>query len=285
MKKNVFVLAVFFSLMFIGSVSAVCNLGVSLLNQDPYPAVQGDYLKLVFQVTGLQDPSCTEVYFELENNYPISFDPGVNSKVQIKGGTFTQNFKSSLTVPYKVRVDPNAVDGDNEITVRYGVGPGSEGYYTKKFNISVEDARTDFEIFLKNYNPATKTMTLEVLNTGKKDVEALTLEIKKGDNINLLGPSVNVIGSLDSNDFTTADFEGELSNGSLPIEIRYTDAAGIRRDTNKTISINVDPFIEKASSQKGGFSSWTFFLIIAILIIAYFFYRRRKKRRHLEHRR
>ena len=283
MKKSQLLFSILLAIVSISFVSASCNLGVSLLNQDPYPAVQGEYVKLVFQVSGLQDPSCNNVYFELIDNYPISFDPGANPRVQVKGGTFTQDFKSTLTVPYKVRVDPDAIDGDNEITVRYGQLASGIDSYVKKFNISVEDARTTFEIFLKDYDPATQVMTLEILNTGKKNVEALTLEIKDPGNSIIKGPDTNVIGSLDSNDFTTADFDTELSNGSLDLEIKYTDDSGIRRTTNQTVPINVQPFLDKAQSQKSGFSIWTILIVVAGLVVAFYFYRRYKKKKMHHH--
>ena len=47
-------LALFGMLLITGLVSASCVLDTTLLNQDPYPAVPGDYVNLVFQVTGLQ---------------------------------------------------------------------------------------------------------------------------------------------------------------------------------------------------------------------------------------
>ena len=54
MKKSLmFGFAFAFILFSISGVFAgVCDLDVSLINQDPYPAIQGDYVKLVFQVDG-----------------------------------------------------------------------------------------------------------------------------------------------------------------------------------------------------------------------------------------
>jgi len=77
MKKGVLTificLAILFSFSSLTFVSAEgCNLDVSLINQDPYPATPGDYVKLVFQVNGVSNPQCGTVEFELLEQYPLS---------------------------------------------------------------------------------------------------------------------------------------------------------------------------------------------------------------------
>src|SRR3989338_9175616 len=79
--------------------ATACFLNVSLINQDPYPAVPGDYVKIVFQITGTENPECESVFFELLSEYPISFDPNTTSKIQIKGGTFTKDYSPYFMVP------------------------------------------------------------------------------------------------------------------------------------------------------------------------------------------
>ena len=54
----------------------LCDLDVTLLNQDPYPAVPGDYVKLVFQLEGIDDTDCNDITFNLLADYPIEFNPG-----------------------------------------------------------------------------------------------------------------------------------------------------------------------------------------------------------------
>ncbi|MEK6850524.1 MAG: hypothetical protein AABX85_03040 [Nanoarchaeota archaeon] len=51
-----------------------CSPTVTLLNQDPYPVIPGEYVKLVFQIEGLANSECGKVYFELIEDYPMKFD-------------------------------------------------------------------------------------------------------------------------------------------------------------------------------------------------------------------
>ena len=95
MKKEV--LPIIFALFLISIISAeTCNLEVSLLNQDPYPAIPGEYVEVVFQIEGIANAECGTVYFELLENYPIQFDPNTNGRVTIESGTYKKDFSSFL---------------------------------------------------------------------------------------------------------------------------------------------------------------------------------------------
>jgi len=160
-------LIIIMAILLIGNVSAICDLNVLLLNQDPYPAVQGDYVKLVFQVQGVQSSECKDVSFSFIPEYPFSLDPGVEATTKIEGGTFTKNYNSFYMIPYRVRVDENAVDGNNTVWVRYTTGTSDSASILTNFSIEVRELKTSFEIFVKDYNPLTNILTLEILNSGK----------------------------------------------------------------------------------------------------------------------
>lgn len=91
-----------------------------MINQDPYPAVPGDYVKLVFQVTGTSEKDCGQIFIELLEKYSISFDPGVTHIVEATGGTYARDYNSYLIAPFKVKVNEEALDGGNRIEVAYG---------------------------------------------------------------------------------------------------------------------------------------------------------------------
>ncbi len=281
MKKRLIVAFLLTVLVFPTLVSAACNLEASLINQDPYPAVPGDYVRLLFQLKGLEDPSCENIYFELVEEYPVSFDPGVDSVTNVRAGTFTKNFNSYLMMPYKVRIDADALDGDTPFEVRYASTSLSTSipatFYSSEFNLNIQDVKSDFEIFVKEYKPSTNVLTFEILNIGETDIEALTIEIIPQDGIVVKGASRNIIGSLDSNDFTTADFEAKPSKGEIDLIIYYTDSINVRRSINKTVMFDPEPF---EGRNNGESSNTTTYLILLVIIgsIGYYFYRRHKKK-------
>jgi hypothetical protein len=272
MKKSlilIIALGMFLSLTFISA----CQLSPQLISQDPYPAVPGDYVKLVFQVTGIQDPTCGNITFQLDPQYPISFDPGMSSLFSLLGGSYATNYNNYLTIPYNVRVDQNAVDGNSTLEFDYRAN-GASGPVANFFNLSVQDVRSSFQVFVKNYDYSTNDITFEVLNIGKNDVDSLTVTIPPGqNNVTVSGPNTNVIGSLSSNDFTTADFTMLPKKANIQMTLSYNDITGVRRSVNTTVYFDPTEFPRPTPSYTG-------LIIIVVLVIAvvlFIIYRRRKK--------
>lgn len=243
-----------------------CNLGVTLLNQDPYPAVPGDYVKLVFQVDGLAQPDCSDITFNLLEDYPIKFDPGKTGYRFFNKVDYVKDYKSSILIPYEVRIDKNALDGANpvEISVQNKNSPA----ISKTFNLEVKNTIADFEVYVKNYDYSTKDLTLEILNTADVGIEALTVEIPKQNGITIKGPNRIVVGDLDSNEYTTADFEATPKDGNITLDLTYSDSINVRRTVKKQIGFDSSYFVGRAS-EDGKISPEKYIIlgIIAIIII------------------
>ncbi|MCA9487771.1 MAG: hypothetical protein KC516_02305 [Nanoarchaeota archaeon] len=285
MKKEVFVFTLLLTLMIVLSsiVSAAsCDLEVSMINQDPYPAIPGDYVKVVFQVDGVSNPECGQINFELLEQYPLIFDPGQTTKKTIDSGVYHKDFSSFLIAPYKVRIDQNALNGDTPIEVRYGYGTGSGTQFTEQFDLNIEDTRADFEIYVKNYDPISKEITFEILNTAESDIQALTIEIPQQGNINVKGSKTNIVGDLDSNDYTTATFEATPLGGEIMLKISYTDSINERRTLEKTVLFEPEYF-EGRSNGSQKVSIWLYlFIILLIVAVVRHFLRKRKAKKKLQ---
>ena len=281
MKRGRNIFLIIFMLVVISSfATAFCDLDVSMLNQDPYPAIPGEYVKLVFQVDGVDNPECGDINFELIPKYPISFDPTVESKVEIKAGTFVKDYGSFLMVPYQVRVDQDALDGDTPLEITYSAGATGEVSALLQFNLHIEDVLVDFEVYIKDYSLSTKILTLEILNIGDNDVEALTIEIPDQDNIQAKGSNRYIVGDLDSNDYTTAEIEADMEEGDMELIIYYNDEINTRRTVTKSIHFNPLMF-EGRNGESKGFSTSTYILIILVIGYSiYWFYKRRQKKKH-----
>ena len=284
MKKSIitgFILLLsLFSLL--GNVmAATCNIDVSLLNQDPYPAIPGDYVKVVFQIDGLENENCGDVVFGIDEGYPFYLDPGVQNPITINSGTFQKDYSSSSQQPYKLRIDENALDGENPIEISYSTS-ASATMIIQEFNITVEDTRADFEVSVKDYDYATNELTFEILNIEETDVQALTLEIPKQEGIEIKGANRVVVGDLDSNEYTSADFEAILPKGESDIKLNviYTDSINVRREIQKIVSFDSSYFTDRNKDQKS--TPWLLYIVI-IGVIGFFIWRRiRKKKREEE---
>ena len=281
MKKSLmFLFAFAFILVSLNPASAaVCDLDVSLINQDPYPAIPGDYIRLVFQIDGVDNPECGNVQFELLEQYPLKFDPDTKRIYDVDAGIYNKDFNSYLLAPYKVRIDEDALEGDNPIEIQYK-HKGNQVYLSEKFDINIEDSKADFEIYVKDYVVGTGIITFEILNIADSDIEALTIELPSQEGVIVKGAKTNIVGDLDSNEFTTADFEATPQKGDINLKISYSDANNVRRNLEKQIYFEPEYFQGRVSDEKN--NNGIIWVILIALVILYFLYRRHKKKKAMK---
>jgi len=273
MKKSVLVLAIF--LFVVPLISASCELSVQMLNQDPYPAVPGEYVKVVFQMNGTNEPDCGQVFMEVVPAFPFSVESD-STRMTVSSGTYLTGYDSFILNGYKLAVDDSALDGTNKLKLNYGIR--SLSTLSKEFDIEVENPMTDFDVSIQDYDAATDTLTLGIVNIGEKDVEALTIEVLNQDNAYVKGTNKIIIGSLSSNDDTTANLELVPKEGEITVRIEYNDQTNTRRTLEKKVYFTKG-FIESIKNvpQTKGSYYYLFWLVIVILVIyfVYGFYRKK----------
>ncbi len=286
MKKIIFALIFLLAGIFLimNNVSAACNLDAIMVNQDPSTAIPGEYVKVVFQITGVETNDCGNVYFEVTPEFPFSLDDNQSAFYSFKSGLFNVDYKGFFLAPYKIRIDKDAVDGTNKLKAKFSSNSGanSTSVKTKSFDIEIADVRTDFEVSIKDYAPSSDMLTFQILNTGKHNVNALTIDIPKQDNIEVKGSSRNVVGSLDSNDDTTFNFEGTPREGDINLNILYTDQINVRRSLEKTVRFDSSYFANRKKDVKGTNTTLYIVIIVVIILIAWWFRARHKKKKRME---
>jgi hypothetical protein len=252
-----------------------CTLSASLVNQDPYPAIPGESVKLVFQIDGVSNPSCGKVEFTLIESYPIKIEEGTSATTSINSGVFVRNYGDFFLAPYTVIIDKNALDGQSQIEAFLNSDTSSNQIVD--FEINIEDSRADFEVSIQDYVLSEKELTFEILNIAESDVESLTIEIKKQENILLKGSNRNIIGSLDSNEDTTFSFEATPKEGDIILDIYYTDKTGVRRNLEKTVNYDPTYFADRARDQNGA-NTFIYWIIGSIILITLFWWWGRKNK-------
>lgn len=239
-----------------------CDLSVKLINQDPYPAVPGDYVKAVFQLEGMENPECGTVTFALNEKFPFSLDPGVEKSQTFNSGIYQRNYGSFIIIPYKIRVGEEALDGANPLEVSYSSSTTLP--ILKEFEIEIKDIKTDFELSIDDYDATQNKLVFSILNIGKNDVESVVVEVPKQENIEIKGGNKQIIGSLNSNDDTTFSFEAIPTNGDIKLLIYYTDKNGVRRSVDKKVAYDPSYFTNRKRDEK---SSPTYLYVIGALVL------------------
>lgn len=276
-----YVLTSFLIVLLLGFTQAGCVLDVSLVNQDPYPASPGENVKVIFQVTGVNNRECGKVTLNLIEKFPFSLDPSSNALQTIQSGDYIRDYSNSWLVPYTLRIDENAKEGTTNLDVQI-MTSGNVLEVIKSFDIEIEDVQTEFEIHVKDYSKDKQTITLEILNTGNQDVDALSVEIPEQENIQVLGNNKNIIGVLDANEYTTTTFQADAQSGELTFIVKYNDATGIRRTYEEKTLFNSTPFTLKEQNSKKSSGTTTFILLaFALGIGVYWYYKKQKNKKRL----
>jgi len=273
-------LLVVFLLVFIGSVSAACDLDAQFVSQDPYPATPGSYVDAVFQITGL-GKGCTEgASVDLILEYPFSLDES-STKSIASNAYIGKDSLSNWNVLYKIRVDDRALEDEYVFELRYKEGSSVtwEQYEYKKFNITLEKAKTNFELHIQDYKILDKKISFQILNTGNKDIEAVTIEVPKQEHITIKGSNRNIIGSLDANEYASADFEAIPTEGNITLNVYYTDSVDERRMVQKTIYYDPSYFIDSTENIQPKNNTKYFIIAVVIILVGLFFLRRHKKKK------
>lgn len=312
MKKQIlFLIALIFliniiSLVMASDIRNYCYLEASIVNQDPNPAVPGEYVKIIFQLAGVNNSKCNGAKFGLIPEYPFSLDNNDTTRI-LESYIYAPGYKEVWTIPYKIRVDKNAVSGEYELKVRYSEGHSKDWnvYTIKTFNIAIEDSKTSFDAVIQEISGS--EVSIAIANIGKNIANSVIVRIPEQDNFKVIGTSGQMVGNLDAGDYTIITFTiipnmmksiettpqttpPNTSQNKLKVRIDYTDKIGERRTSILEIPFPTVPSMNLTATEnfRAGFqrrqksnvfSKWYFWTILGvILLIGFGFYNKYKKR-------
>ena len=283
----------------------LCSLNVSLINQDPYPTVPDSHVKVVFQVSGVGDSQCEGAKFKLIPKYPFSLDEN-KSWIILEEQTYVSGYKNNWMIPYSLRVDKDALDESAEIEVYYSPGNWKlDSYSTKKFNITVQDSRTNFDAVLQEVSG--NEVSIAIANTGKYTANSVVVRIPEQESYRATGIDGQMVGNLESGDYTIVGFSvspksayQNISRRNMPassqgqaklkFDIYYTDNIGERRIVSMELPLNMNAGNFSSAQRAGNFagrssqtssawySSWlNWIIILGILIAGFIIYKKYPK--------
>lgn len=310
MIKREKIIFMIFLLVFVFSINLInaqeqltaCKLNVSMINQDPYPGVPGEYVKVLLQVSGLENNYCESAKIELVPDYPFSLDKDDPVRI-LEGDTFIAHYDNEWLIPYKLRIDKDALRGENELIVNvYANDLNSNNPIVQRFNIEIEDVRTNFDAVIQEITD--NEISVAIANTGKHTANSVIVRVPNQGDFRVTGTDGQMVGNLDSGDYTIVSFnvvqkrnQEQTDTIYLSLDIDYTDSIGERREVlldlplSSQISgmnaINFAGFNGKTrqgqqQAQTGSLYSQGYFwiIILVIVIILYFIYKKIIKNRH-----
>lgn len=221
------------------------NLEMEVLDTEPVPLQSGEYADIWIRVTNTGDTIAQEPVFEVQDNFP--FTPTGRTEWSPPGGLDRQE---SYTMRVQVKVDENAVFGENDLEIRKSSG-NQNAWVTETIPLEVRtDDRSliindlDFQERVEPGSSAEMIIGLKNLansNFRNIDVSLETSELpistretsrKRVSSIGAENPE-EVSFTLDIDD----DADNELYD--LPITIDYQDQAGNELTMTETTGVNI----------------------------------------------
>jgi len=226
------------------------DIEVNLINQEPDPAEPGRYVDVRFKFDNNGTGEAKNVIVELLPEYPFSLDPGIDSVKSVGTMQSRQRGDVGVIVKYRLRVDLNAVEGENELRLRYKIDNGGwivpEEFFV---DVQTQDAILSIESIsiADNYLKPGSSSTVGITVSNKADSVLRDIEVKLG-----LGglpfiplgssneKSIYKIGAKKDYKFEfeiLANPEAESGVYQVGLKISYSDELGKRYFKNTTIGL------------------------------------------------
>ena len=259
MKKSILIIVTIISIMMFSTLVSAdlensASISVSLVNQDPDPAVAGDIVEVRVGITNIGGKPANNIMVELDPAYPFELLPG-HEAVQ-KVGTINgyQGIYSDDTkiIKYKIRVDKDATAGEYELKVKT-YEEGSSSMITRSLSLDIENKESAEVIYIDQVELIPGKITplkFTINNVGATPLRDLTFSWENEDDIILPVGSDNTkyIKYIDIGDSAELTFNVIASATADPnlykidLSLKYDDSI-----TNEETEINT-----KAGVYVGG---------------------------------
>ncbi len=262
------------------------------LKYEPYPVNPGEYFDFYVNVQYTQSTGTGGSVFELIPTYPFSLDP---NETAVREYGFANS--PSIVLHYKIRVDKDAFEGVNQLKLNYKIGTN---WYSKFFDIEVANAQTDFDAVIQD--STSSEVSIAIANIGKNTANSVIVKIPEQDNFMITGTDGQMIGNLESGDYSIVSFEiskkmsqilqdtdenkdnektfREMQTSqseNLTFNIYYTDNIGVRRIVSMQLPVslsnsNISATGMMGPGRRGSFSiPWYIILIIFAVLLTTLF--------------
>jgi len=235
MKKIICLLLILLIPSVLGAViETTPYISTSLFSQTPDPVQPGNYVEVRVKIENLGAESIDDLQVELVEEFPFTLDePALKEYGRVQGGIRGDD---AIIAKWRVRVDDNAVEGDNDLQIRYKFGTSDNWIYPNEFTVSVRTLDAilnvvDISTTPENVMPGeTFTLDITVENQADSFLKNVKFDLDIADPFVTIG-SINdkYIKQLPAGATQTVSFN-LLSKGdadqtvyTLPLDITYYD--------------------------------------------------------------
>ena len=248
MKKILVLMMVFLFLVSVGYATRPDNAAIKIdsLKYEPYPVEAGQYFKVWIKVENYGNEEAEDATFILEPKFPFSLDSNEDAERNIG----QLDVAEEVVLEYLIRVDDNAVEGDNEIDFKFTTD--GMAWVTHTFDIFVRTHDTMLNVQDVSVSPSSvdpgKMVTLSIklknmadslikdlradLELTRRDVLSTSVEYSElpfttvGSTNVLMTKSIGPLEQKIFNFKLLVDPDTEPKVYRVPLTLTYTDELG-----------------------------------------------------------
>ena len=226
------------------------NIQITLQKQEPDPVEPGRVVKLRFSVENLGLESVENLVVEIIPEFPFSLYPGEDDQKTIGKLNGLTTGEDAAFIEFKLLVSPEAVEGENEIKLRYKYHD-SAWIELEPFivNVKTRDAIIDVKTnsFPDPIPPGKKaTVFFKLSNKADSSFENIKVAITLSDDVPFV-PYGNILEKriyrLEENQTKTISFElialpdADAGAYKVPVTITFEDESGTKYEKNNYIGL------------------------------------------------
>ena len=291
MKIKILPILIFFLLLANTSfiLAEAPDIDVTLLNQDPDPAKQGEIVEVRFKIENIGTSTLEDVEIHVLPSYPFTLYSGTAIR-KLGKLPASQTGADAIIIDYKLKVDERAIEGETELELSVKLGNQIFMYDDNEFLIDIEEYDTpEIRVYLRETDilqPNSKgTITIEIANVDEADIKFLQLTLLPSEDYKLISSSNYVyLGDVDSDDTESEEFDifvKDVEEGkvNIPILLQYenSDETEYEEEFEIVFDVYTSGELSKYGIKKRSYTA-TIIVIIILAIIGYFYWKKRKKR-------
>ncbi len=227
------------------------NVVYNLVNQLPDPAEPGSYVEVRWKVENFGSKNAENVIVELLPTYPFSLEPGETAVRKIGSVWGRQIGEKGTIIYYKLRVDKDAVEGNNEIQLKYSLDNGESWFMFDPFYVriqtqdailAIESVSSDFDMIAPGEISTIKIKLKNLADSLIKDIK-VKLDVDGVPFAPIGSTNEKTIKNLKSGELKEIEFNLMAEPGAdsnvykVPLRIDYLDWSGNVYVRNGTVGL------------------------------------------------
>lgn len=235
MRKDLFALLTLSMLLFPLIVQAYDSPSISIipLRYEPTPAQPGEYLQIWLNIENVGLGEAEDLVIVVEPEYPFYLDESETPTRELK----TFSGLDNAIIDYKLRVASDAVEGENELTVKYSTGD-RDVWVERKVTINIQTLDANLEVTKvesEEVSPGkTTTLKISMKNNADSYLRDVTvkLDLSTVPFLTIDSTSEKKIYIIESNKEKSVEYKllispsGYCQPYKIPINISYYDSTG-----------------------------------------------------------